>query len=294
MSSSARIAVVPLERGEIHEHRAGRIRDVGDVHAVVGAAGQVPGQPGVDGAEQELAAVRGSSPFRAALVEDPLELEGARIGREREAGGRPVAVDAPALGILGRQSRDRVGGPCVLPHDRRPYRSPGPCLPDDGGFPLIADPDRRQRPRPHPGLAQRDADAGTDALDDLVGVVLDPAGARRDLPMLELVARDHATAAIEEDAATRGRALVDRGDEAAIRVSAHAGVPTSVAGVMPRSCDGRGGRPGRRTICGVVRRLGTRSGRWPSGCSRRQGRATGTRCRTRSRRPTPRGRTCRT
>ena len=39
-------------------------------------------------------------------------------------------------------------------------------------------------------LTQRDPDAGPHALEDLVGVVLDPAGSRRDLGVLQLVAGD--------------------------------------------------------------------------------------------------------
>jgi hypothetical protein len=50
-------------------------------------------------------------------------------------------------------------------------------------------------------------------LEDLVRVVLDPAGPGGVLAVFELVARDDACAAIEQDAATAGRALVDRRDE---------------------------------------------------------------------------------
>ena len=48
--------VVPVERREVHEQRAARVRDVGRVHAAVGAAGQVPEHPAVGGAEEQLAA----------------------------------------------------------------------------------------------------------------------------------------------------------------------------------------------------------------------------------------------
>ena len=39
------LAVVPVERLEVHQHRAARVRDVGDVRAAVGPAGQVPDAP---------------------------------------------------------------------------------------------------------------------------------------------------------------------------------------------------------------------------------------------------------
>ena len=50
--------------------------------------------------------------------------------------------------------------------------------PDDGRLALVADPDRGEGGGVRARIAQRDPDAGPHALEDLVGVVLDPAGAR--------------------------------------------------------------------------------------------------------------------
>ena len=47
---------VPLHGVQVHQHGAGGVGHVGDVHAAVGTAGQVPDDPGVHGAEEDVAA----------------------------------------------------------------------------------------------------------------------------------------------------------------------------------------------------------------------------------------------
>ena len=64
-----------------------------------------------------------------------------------------------------------------------------------------------------PDVTQRDPDAGPHALEDLLGIVLDPAGSRGDLGVLQLVAGDRPTRPVEQDAAAARRPLVDGGDE---------------------------------------------------------------------------------
>ena len=71
-SNSVAQLVGPRARADVVEHRAARVRRVGRVHAAVGAAGEVPQDPRVDGAEREVgvgrrrrrraAATRASSP----------------------------------------------------------------------------------------------------------------------------------------------------------------------------------------------------------------------------------------
>ena len=118
---------VPVERLEVHQHRARGVRDVGHVDAAVGPAGQVPDEPRVDGPEEQVATGRGSSPFRAAVVEDPRELERRRVGRDRQPGPCPEPVRAVHPGR--RQRLAGLRGPGVLPHDgvaRPAGRSCGP------------------------------------------------------------------------------------------------------------------------------------------------------------------------
>ena len=87
------------------------------------------------------------------------------------------------------------------------------AIPHDRRLALVADADRGEGAPIDTGLTQRDPDAGTDTLEDLVGVVLDPARTRRDLSMLELVAGDDLPGVIEQEASTAGRPLVDGGNE---------------------------------------------------------------------------------
>ena len=175
------------------------------------AAGEVPDQPRIDGPEQQVAGLGGRPPVAAAVLEDPGELERRRIGRDRQTGQRPEPVRAGGIG--GGQPGAGVGGPGVLPDDGVVDRPPGPSVPDHGRLALVADPDRGQRARVGADVTQRDPDAGPHALEDLVGVVLDPAGSRRDLGVLQLVAGDRLPAPVEQDAAAARRPLVDGGDE---------------------------------------------------------------------------------
>ena len=127
----------------------------------------------------------------------------------------PIAATASAV----RMSCQTIAG-----WTARPVRS----IPHDGRLALIADPDGRQRRRVRPGIAQGNADAGPDAFDDLVGIVLHPSRAGRDLAVLQLVAGDDPPAAIEQDAATARCSLIDRGDEAMGRVLRHADGVTNI------------------------------------------------------------------
>ena len=166
-------------------------------------------EPRIDRPEQQLARLGGGAPFRSAVLEDPGQLQRRGIGRDRQPGQPTEAVRSPIGGKA-------VAGGCragVLPDDRVVDRAPGPPRPDDGGLALVADADGGQRTRVGPRLTQRDPDAGPHALEDLVGVVLDPAGSRRDLGVFQLVAGDRLPGPVEEDAAAARRPLIDGGDE---------------------------------------------------------------------------------
>ena len=141
----------------------------------------------IDRPEEQLAAPRRR---RAVPLRRPRGSRPASAPRNRS---RSAARSAGGSGPRpprrqgGRRPARRAG---VLPDDRVVDRAPGPPRPDDGGLALVADADGGQRTRVGPRLTQRDPDAGPHALEDLVGVVLDPAGSRRDLGMLQLVAGD--------------------------------------------------------------------------------------------------------
>ena len=105
--------------------RAAGVGDVGDVEPAVGAAGQVPDDPGVHVPEQQVARL---GPVRGALdvVEDPAHLGAGEVGGDRQAGlgagsgpgrRRPSACcRSGPCGCPARRSRCRPALPVVLSH----------------------------------------------------------------------------------------------------------------------------------------------------------------------------------
>ena len=100
-----------------------RARGVADVGRVKLAAGQHPHQPGVDGAEGELAAFGGSA--RAGhVVEDPLQLGAREVGVDDQAGLGAEGVGAARARAARRRSARRAG-PARRSRCRRARRSGG-------------------------------------------------------------------------------------------------------------------------------------------------------------------------
>jgi hypothetical protein len=87
--------VVPLERVQVHQERAARVGRVGRVHAAVRAAREVPQQPGVHGAEEQLARL-GPLARAVDVVEDPPHLRPREVGGQRQAAAVAEAVLALA------------------------------------------------------------------------------------------------------------------------------------------------------------------------------------------------------
>ena len=129
--------VVPVEPPQVHQHGAAGVGHVGEVHAAVGAAGQVPQQPAVDGAEQRLAGL-GRRADAVDVGQDPLPAC-------RRRSRWPAAVrSAPGSGRRARRRSsvaDELGRPGVLPDDGVGVRLAGLPVPHDGGLPLVGDAD---------------------------------------------------------------------------------------------------------------------------------------------------------
>src|SRR5439155_1357574 len=102
-------AVIPVDAGEVQAERARGVADVGGVHA---AAGQLPQEPRVDGAEGQLAA-RGTTTRVGGLVEDPRDLRPGEIGVQHQARAGPHH----RLVTLGPQPVADGGGAAALPED---------------------------------------------------------------------------------------------------------------------------------------------------------------------------------
>ncbi len=102
--------VVPGLARHVVEQGARRVADVGRMDrggapARIDAAGQLPHQPGVDGAERELAA-RGAGARAGDRVEDPLQLGAGEVGIEHEAGlGAEGRLEAAARAARRRAAR---------------------------------------------------------------------------------------------------------------------------------------------------------------------------------------------
>src|SRR5262245_16639880 len=197
--------VVPLQRVNVEQHRPRRVADVGDVCRVVG---QLPDEPGVDGAERELAGRRPRAGARH-VVEQPADLARGEIGVDEQAG---FCLNRFA-GAAGLQPFAVVRRAAILPDDRVVDRLAGLAVPDDRRLALVRDADRGHVFRPHARASERfDGDADL-RRPDLLRIVLDPAGVRKNLP--ELLLRDAAdrTVAIEHDGARARGALIESEDE---------------------------------------------------------------------------------
>ena len=82
MSKMSSKLLIPGERVDVEEQSA---RGVGDVGDVATAAGEFPDEPGVDGAESELAGV-GLSACAGNMLQDPANFAGGEVGVKDKAG----------------------------------------------------------------------------------------------------------------------------------------------------------------------------------------------------------------
>ena len=131
--------VVPVEGLQVHQHGAAGVGDVGDVHAAVRPAGEVPQQPAVGVAEDGVALL-GRLAHPVDVVEDPLDLAAGEVGGRRQAG---LAADDVAVAVAFEGAGDAVGAG-VLPDDGVVVRPAGAPVPDHGGLALVGDADARR------------------------------------------------------------------------------------------------------------------------------------------------------
>ena len=180
------------------------VRGVRDMYA---ARGHVPDQPGIHGAEGQLAPF-GPFPGAFHVIEHPADFGAGEVGVEDQA-----CPGADKVGVSGfPQPVAHTCGAAVLPYDGVMYRLAGAAVPDDGRFPLIRDADggyvggRQVRFRQHVG--------GHACLGrpDFLRVVFDPAGLREDLPEFALRDAPDGAAMVEKNGARTGCALIEGED----------------------------------------------------------------------------------
>ena len=169
---------VPGAFVDVEQQGAAGIGGVARMHL---AAGQAPQQEAFDGAGRQRALLR-RGPAAGDVVEDPGDLGAGEIGIEQQAGlRRDLVLVAGALQLLAA-----VGGAAVLPDDGVVDRLAGAAVPHHRGLALVGDADAGQRLGVELGLGQRAAADLDRGRPDLLGVVLDPAGLRKDLRQLLL------------------------------------------------------------------------------------------------------------
>ena len=115
---------IPVQGLQVHQHGAGGVGHIGDMHAALGAAGQVPDDPGVDVAEEHFALLSLGA-HTGDIVQDPFDLGAGEIGRQRQT---HFGAEAILAAVLGQLIADRIGAG-VLPDDGIVNRLAGGACP---------------------------------------------------------------------------------------------------------------------------------------------------------------------
>ena len=107
------------------------------VAVALGATGQVPQQPSIDGAEEQVTSL-GTLASALDVIEDPLDLRACRVGVDDQAGAATPLVRA----LLPRQLLADLGRTSVLPNNCVVDRFTSVFIPHDGGLALVGDAQR--------------------------------------------------------------------------------------------------------------------------------------------------------
>ena len=164
---------VPAELLRVQQHGAGGVGQVGDVGF---APGELPDEPALHGAEKDLPLLR--SPAQGGIpVQEPFQLGAGKIGVDDEARLLlDIGSHARLLQILADVRR-----PAALPADGVAHAPARGLVPEDGGLPLVGDADGGDLRGAHAALfidLRQGVELGSQ---DLLRVVLHPAGPGVDL-----------------------------------------------------------------------------------------------------------------
>ena len=187
----------------VEEQGTAGVGGIGGVGAAVRPAGEVPQDPGVDGAEGEAGVGRVEP--EAALGEEPGGLGGAEVRIEHEPGA--VAHQGQMTGL--GQAPAEGGSAPVLPDDG-PVEGPAAApVEGDQGLALVGDADGRHRLA---GLGQAGphlGQGGLNGLGDLERIVLHPARAGEVLGQLPVGHVGDLAGRVDCQGAYPGRARID-------------------------------------------------------------------------------------
>ena len=273
--------VVPIERMDIKERRAAGIGVVGGKDLT---AGEVVDEPGIDGAEHEVARRRALT-RTVDVVEDPLHLGSREIRIERESrAGAHQLFCAPLDQLV-----DQRCGATALPHDGVIDGLAAYAVPHHRGLALVGDTDGGDAVRMDAAL-KLDLHHHADlAGKHLHGVLLYPTGTREAGFDATTCLRDDAAVLVDDGRKYRGGAAVERHDVGTAKVKR--GIFHAQAAQIQRHrlhlsiASGRTG-PVRSLMREV--RLGAGSGARRAGTTRwSRRRDTGSRRRRRQHRPPP-------
>ena len=168
------------------------------------AASEIVDEPGIDGAEENLASGR-AGPASRHLVQDPLHLRAAEISVCYQTG---LLFD-DCVKTFSLQLVAAPGGAPALPDDGVVDRLAARLLPQDRCLTLVGDSQRRNFVDLDPGVEHRLLRGLQLAPPDFLGIVLNPSRPRIDLAKISArLARDPSSM-IEEKCLGAGRALIE-------------------------------------------------------------------------------------
>ena len=177
---------------DVEQHGPGRVGIVGHVGF---ATGQVPDEPGIDRAEQQVALLR-LFPRAGHVLQDPADLRAGEIRVDLQAG-----LGADLILPLRLQALAVVRRSAALPDDGVVYGQSRILIPDDRRLSLVRDADGRDLLRLGAGFQDRFLRHAQLGRPDLHRVMLHPA--RMGIDLFEFLLRDrHLIAfAVKDDAA---------------------------------------------------------------------------------------------
>ena len=164
------------------------------------AAGELPDEPTVDGAADQLAGF-GAGLRALDVIQDPAEFGAGKVGCQGQTG---LLLDSGGVTGFFQAAADAVGAG-VLPDDGIADGQAGTAVPDDCGLALIGDAYGCDLSGPDITFGEGGTDHRLSALPDFKGIVFDPAAAREDLFVFLLFKADDGARLIKEHETGAGR-----------------------------------------------------------------------------------------
>ena len=191
--------VVPLLGVKVKEHRAAGVGRVGHVRTPLH---QMPGQEAVHRAEAQLALLRALAQVQR--IQQPRQLRPAEVGVRHKARLFPDGFAMP----LAHQLLHIGRGAAALPHDGVVHAAARVLLPQQGGLALVGDADGRDVAHVHLAHLHGLLQGFHLGAEDVVRVVLHPAGLGIALLKLDRVRGKRAPRLVKDDGAAGCGALV--------------------------------------------------------------------------------------